>query len=54
MKSKTYYHVVFVLEDGTENGIGGSCNRATAEQMANEIERACGERPTIRREKLYF
>ena len=24
MNSKAYYHVLFVLEDGSENGIGGS------------------------------
>ena len=54
MNSKAYYHVLFVMDDGEENGIGGSCNYAEAVEIADEVEREHGERPLIREEKIYF
>ena len=54
MNSKAYYHVLFVLDDGEENGIGGSCNFAEAVEIAEECEREHGERPIIRKERIYY
>lgn len=50
MNSKAYYHVLFVMDDGEENGIGGSCNYAEAVEIADEVERESGDRPIIRKE----
>lgn len=54
MNSKAYYHVLFVMDDGEENGIGGSCNYAEAVEIADEVERESGDRPIIRKKKICF